>query len=260
MPTLEPHHYRQVAESFGIDAERYDRARPRYPEALIERIVATSPGRNVVDVGCGTGIASRQLQAAGCAVLGVEPDARMAGYARDRGLEVEVSTLEAWNPGGRTFDALTAAQCWHWVDPVAGAAKAADVLRPGGLLAVFWNVDQVPPELAETFTAIYRRVAPDSFAAQVTSNVDPYSAMSGRAADGVRATGTFQDPDQWRFDWEREYSRDEWLDRVPTHGGASQLPPDTLAQVLADTGAAIDAVGGGFTMRFTTIAVTALRS
>ena len=57
--------YRQIAESFGIDPERYDRARPRYPEALVARILAASPGPDILDVGCGTGIAARQFRAQG---------------------------------------------------------------------------------------------------------------------------------------------------------------------------------------------------
>jgi len=80
-PSNEPHHHREIAESFGTDAERYDRARPRYPQAMVDRIVATSPGPDVLDVGCGTGIAARQFQAAGCTVLGVDVDARMAEVA-----------------------------------------------------------------------------------------------------------------------------------------------------------------------------------
>ena len=158
----EAHHARQVAESFGSDAERYDRTRPRYPHALVERIVAASPGPDVLDVGCGTGIVARQFQAAGCRVLGVDPDPRMADFARRKGLEVEVATIETWESSGRTFDAVIAGQAWHWVDPVAGAATAADVLRPGGRLAVFWNVFQPSSDLAEAFSAVYRRVLPDS--------------------------------------------------------------------------------------------------
>jgi 2-polyprenyl-3-methyl-5-hydroxy-6-metoxy-1,4-benzoquinol methylase len=104
----EAHQARQVAESFGSDPERYDRSRPRYPGALVDRIMAASPGPGVLDVGCGTGIAARQFQAAGCRVLGVDPDARMAGLAWRHGLEVEVATFEAWNPNGRVFDAVIA--------------------------------------------------------------------------------------------------------------------------------------------------------
>ncbi|WP_245547159.1 class I SAM-dependent methyltransferase [Nocardia brevicatena] len=109
-PYREPHEHRRMAESFGVDPERYDRARPRYPDALVERIIAAAPGLDVLDVGCGTGIEARQFQAAGCTVLGVDPDARMAEFARRTGIEVEVSTFEAWDPANRMFDAVVAGQ------------------------------------------------------------------------------------------------------------------------------------------------------
>jgi SAM-dependent methyltransferase len=77
---------------------------------MIERIVAASPGLDFLDVGCGTGIEARQFRAAGRRVLGVEPDPRMADFARGTGLEVEVATFEAWQPAGRTFDAVVSAR------------------------------------------------------------------------------------------------------------------------------------------------------
>jgi SAM-dependent methyltransferase len=262
MPTIPPESYqaRDVAESFGADPERYDRARPRYPDAMVERIVAASPGREVVDVGCGTGIAARQFRAAGCTVLGVEPDARMAGRARSHGLAVEVSTFEEWDPAGRTFDAVLAGMAWHWVDPVAGAAKAARVLRPGGRIALFWYVFQAPPDLAEAFSAVYRRALPDSpFANGVMPGLDAYSAFFTKATDGMRQAGGFGEAEQWRFDWDRPYTRDEWLEFVPTSGGFHLFPAAAREELLAGVGAAVDAAGGSFTMRFSAVAVTAAR-
>jgi SAM-dependent methyltransferase len=249
-----------MAESFGIDPERYDRARPGYPDALVARIVAASPGPDVLDVGCGTGIEARQLQAAGCTVLGVEPDARMADFARRTGIEVEVATFETWAPAGRTFDAVVAGTAWHWVDPVAGTAKAAGVLRPGGLLAPFWHVFQPPPEVTDAFAAVYRRVAPDSpvNVAATRSMLDAYQAQFAKVGDAIRDAGGFGEPQQWRFDWERTYTRDEWLDGLPTTGALTTLPPDAIAEVLAEVGAAIDALGGSFTMSYATIAVAAI--
>lgn len=247
-----------------MDAERYDRARPPYPSALVEGVVAASPGPDVLDVGCGTGIEARQFQAAGCTVLGVEPDTRMAEFARRGGLEVEAATFEAWDPAGRSFDAVVAGQAWHWVDPVAGAAKAAQVLRPGGRLAAFWHVFEPPPAVAEALAEVYRRVVPDSplnVGAQLTRPaLDIYQEMLTKAADGIREAGAFGDPERWRFDWQRSYTRDEWLDLLPTTGGLTRLPPDTLAEVLESVGAAIDAIGGGFTMSYATVAVVAART
>jgi SAM-dependent methyltransferase len=250
-----------MAESFGTDAERYDRARPSYPQAMVDRIVATSPGRDVLDVGCGTGIAARQFQAAGCTVLGVDVDARMAELARQRGLDVEVAAFEAWDPAGREFDAVVSGQTWHWVDPAEGAAKAAQVLRPRGRLAVFWNAAQPPPGLAESFVEVYRRVLPDSPAARrsTMSAADGYSAMGATAADGMRGTDAFGEPEEWRFDWQRTYTRDEWLDQLPTSGLHTQLPPAQLQEIVTAIGAAVDSSGGSFTMQYTALVVTALR-
>jgi SAM-dependent methyltransferase len=250
-----------MAESFGVDAARYDRTRPNYPDALVHRIVAASPGLDVLDVGCGTGIAARQFQAAGCTVLGVEPDARMAAFARRTGVETEESTFETWDPVGRRFDAVVAGTAWHWVDPVAGAAKAAQVLRPGGRLAVFGHAFQLPPDMVEAFAVVYQRVAPDSRfdLRPLRQALDAYQGMYARFADGIGEVGGFGDLEQWRFDWEQTYTRDEWLDQMPTHGSLTRLPPDGLAQVLEGVGAAIDAMGGGFTMPYATVAVSAAR-
>jgi SAM-dependent methyltransferase len=259
----EAHRFREVAESFGVDAGRYDRTRPRYPDAMVDRIVAASPGRGVLDVGCGTGIAARQFRAVGCTVLGVEPDPRMAEFARRGGLEVEVATFEAWDPAGRAFDAVVAGQAWHWVDPVAGAAQAARVLRRGGRLAAFWNVFETPPEVARALASALRRVAPDSpFNLPTRPGQAPelYRKNLAKVADGIRATARFGDPEQWRFDWEHSYRRDEWLDQLPTTGALTRLPPDKLADVLDAVGTAIDAIGGGFTMPYTAVVVTATRT
>ncbi|MFC8069508.1 class I SAM-dependent methyltransferase [Streptomyces sp. NPDC057293] len=260
--TVESHEARRMAESFGVDAQRYDQARPDYPAALVTRIVADAPGPDVLDVGCGTGIAARQFQAAGCTVLGVEPDARMADFARARGLRVEVATFEAWQAGDRRFDAVVAAQSWHWVDPLAGAAKAARVLRPGGRLAIFGHVYEPPSEVAEPFAAAYRRAVPASpLGGQPARRpLSLYRAGYAKLADKIRETGRFEDPEQWRFDWEQSYTRDQWLALLPTTGALTQLRPDQLAEVLDAVGGAIDSLGGLFTMRYTTLATTAVRT
>lgn len=257
----EPHLARHVAESFGTGADRYDRARPRYPAALVDAIVAASPGPDLLDVGCGTGIASRQFRAAGCRVLGVDVDARMAEVAERSGIPVELAAFEAWGPAGRSFDAVVAGQAWHWVDPVAGAAKAVAVLRPGGRLAAFWNVFDTPPEMAGPFAAAYRRALPELPVFQrAMPGLAAYAPILEKADDGMRATTGLSEPERWTFDWQRTYTKDEWTDQVPTFGGHDQIPPAKLTQLLDDIGAAIDAVGGTFTMRYTGVVVTAVRS
>ncbi|GAB1516653.1 class I SAM-dependent methyltransferase [Actinophytocola sp. KF-1] len=257
-PAPETHRLRDVAESFGADAERYDRTRPTYPDAMIERIVAAGPGRDLVDVGCGTGIAARQFQAAGARVLGVEIDPRMAEVARRAGIDVEVSPFESWRTAGRTFDIVTAGQTWHWIDPAEGAAKAAEALRPGGLLAVFWNVAVPPADLSARFADVYRRVLPGAPAYDAAKQAGGYTLFLDRAADGIRPTNAFAEPERWRFEWTQPYTKDEWLDQVPTFGGNTRLPRETLAAVLSGMADAID--GDGFTMSYTTLVLAAVRT
>jgi SAM-dependent methyltransferase len=256
-PEREPHQHRAVAEAFGSDAERYNRTRPGYPPALIDRIVTTE-GLEIVDVGSGTGLLARPLRAAGARVLGVDPDARMADFLRRSGIETEVATFEAWAACDRMFDAVVAAQSWHWVDPVAGAAKAALVLRPGGRLAVLWNAFEFPAGMGEAVEAVFRRAMPDSPPERrIAPGPDGYLKLCEKAADGMRQSGAFDEPQTWRYDWSRPYTRDEWLDQVPTFGGFSFFPPATQEWILADLGAIIDSLGGSFTMRFATVVSTA---
>ncbi|MGI5488502.1 hypothetical protein [Microtetraspora malaysiensis] len=90
--------------------------------------------------------------------------------------------------------------------------------------------------------------------------LDLYLAAYATFADKIRETEQFNDPEQWRFDWEQSYTRDQWLDLLPTTGGLTQLRPDQLAEILNAVGSAIDALGGRFTMKYTTLAATAVRA
>jgi SAM-dependent methyltransferase len=271
----EVHEQRQTAESFGAEAERYDRARPSYPAPLVEQIVALSPGREtpdsaagagieLLDVGCGTGIAARLFRDAGCQVLGVDVDSRMADAARESGIECEVAKFEDWDPAGRRFDILTAAQTWHWIDPAAGAAKAASVLCPGGRIALFWNAFEPTPEIRRAFGEVQTQVLPKAPNAWTFegSIADGYARMVATAAAGLDATGSFGAVEEWRFEWDFTYSKQAWLDVLPTFGGlGSRVPAETLRTLLDGYAEVIDAAGGSFVMHYTTVVgTTSLRS
>ncbi|GHJ34563.1 bifunctional 2-polyprenyl-6-hydroxyphenol methylase/3-demethylubiquinol 3-O-methyltransferase UbiG [Streptomyces sp. TS71-3] len=133
---------------FNEIPELYDRVRPGYPDELFGDLAALTgigAGSPVLEVGPGTGQATRSLAALGCTVTAVEPGADMAALARRRtaafrDVGVETSTFEEWDDRGRRFDVLVAASSWHWVDPSIGWRRAHDVLRPGGWMALLGNV------------------------------------------------------------------------------------------------------------------------
>jgi SAM-dependent methyltransferase len=258
---------RDVAEGFGADARRYHRARPSYPAALVEQVAGLIPGteRALLDVGTGTGIAAALFQRAGCAVLGVDPDERMALVAREAGIDVEVARFEDWDPAGRRFGAVVATQAWHWVDMAAGAAKAAEALVPGGRLTVCWNSFMPPAEINEALGAVYRKAMPEVPAmAGGMPGPEGYRQLCDKAAEAIAAVTfgeapAFAEAEHWRFDWARDYTTAEWLDGVPTFGGWGRIAPAKQEQIRTGIGAAIDAFGGRFTMGYATVAVSAAR-
>lgn len=220
-----------------------------------EEMPATDQGEGErADVGVGG-------DAAQFALVGQVGRDRGGGLREDRDASAGLP-VEAWAPAGRMFDAVIAAQSWHWVDPDAGPVKAARVLRPDGRLAIFGHVFEPPAEVAGPFAAAYRRVAPDSpFSGQPARRpLDVYRAGYATVADKIRETRQFGEPEHWRFDWERAYTRDQWLALLPTTGGLTRLAPDQTATILDAVGVATDAPGGRFTMRYTTLATTAVRT
>jgi SAM-dependent methyltransferase len=260
------HRNRAVAESFGDDVDRYDRTRPGYPPGLVDAVLASVSGlsggarRSVLDVGIGTGLSARGFRDAGCDVLGVEVDKRMAARAREHGFEVEVAAFEWWGDQGRRFDAVVSGQTWHWIDPDAGAAAAARVLRPGGRLALFWNAADPPAEIAAGFAEVYRNVEPGlPFTPSTTRAADGYAQILTAVSDPLRRTGRFSEPEQWTATWTTVVSRDQWLDQVPTAGGHSRIPADKLQALLAGMGKIIDDHGGSFPLTYTTVLIGATR-
>lgn len=65
---------------------------------------------------------------------------------------------------------------------------------------------------------------------------------------------------QWRFTRERTYSREKWLDQLPTLGGLTRLPADEMAEVLDSAGTAVDKLGGNATMPCTSVVIASTRS
>ena len=122
---------RERANSFGGAAQNYDTYRPRYPDRLINDVLAPDAHR-VLEAGAGTGIASMQMVERGADVVAVEPDTRMAAVAQAKGIPVELATFEEWDPAGRRFDRVVfAGHSTGWIRPWRCPKSAASSTTVG---------------------------------------------------------------------------------------------------------------------------------
>ncbi len=127
--------------SFGAVAEAYERARPGYPENAVRWLTGEEP-LDVVDLGAGTGKLTRSLVALGHTVVAVEPLPDMIAQLRaavPEATPVE-GGAEAIPLATASADVVTVAQAFHWFDHGPALCEIARVLRPGGRLALVWNV------------------------------------------------------------------------------------------------------------------------
>ncbi|MGO8965932.1 class I SAM-dependent DNA methyltransferase [Mycobacterium sp.] len=221
-PRLNLFSNRQRANSFGGAAQNYDAYRPRYPDQLIDDVLA--PGaRRVLEAGAGTGIASMQMIERGAGLLAVEPDARMAAVAQAKGIPVEIATFEQWDPAGRTFDRVVFAASFHWVDPAVALPKIRGVLDDGGKLALIWNrLRPTNPTRAE-LESIYQDYM-DIGTHRGDGNPDEIVDLLAAAGFTVA---------QRRYPHDLHYSAQQWIDIAFTFSNQLILADDKAAALRA---------------------------
>lgn len=229
---------------FGEVAEDYARERPGYPDALLDDLVALAGGRDALEVGAGTGKATAGMVARGLRVVALEPSPGMAEVGRRvvAGAEFVVSGIEDFQTEAR-FDVVYAAQSWHWVDPVRGFARAHALLRPGGLLALFWNRGQDGTgALRGELDDIYARLAPEL-----------REIHGGRMIEeAIRESDRFTEPEERTYRWSERRSAESYARLLGTHSAHRMLPDARRAALLGAVRAAIDAHGGTIGIEYVT--------
>jgi ubiquinone/menaquinone biosynthesis C-methylase UbiE len=183
--------------AFDPWATDYDRYRPSYPDALFDEIEArlgVPADARVADLGAGTGIATFAMARRGWRLTAVEPGAAMLDQLRQRaehaGLSVEAVEASAEETGlpDAGFDLATAAQAFHWFDKPRAVAEMGRIVRPGGGVALFWNVRRAE---ASPVVAAYERLIERFFG---DAGIGQY-LQHGRAAEEAAIRAAFASSD-----------------------------------------------------------------
>ncbi|AEE46793.1 class I SAM-dependent methyltransferase [Cellulomonas fimi] len=143
------------AASFEHGVAAYQAARPGYPDEVVRWCVPHG-ARDVLDLAAGTGKLTARLVASGYDVVAVEPSDGMRAELERSVPEADArpGSAEATGLPDACVDAVTVAQAWHWFDEAAAASEVARVLRPGGRLAVLWNVRDATTDWVARWTEI----------------------------------------------------------------------------------------------------------
>jgi SAM-dependent methyltransferase len=257
------------ALSFDTVAQSYDEVRPRYPEALFDdllNIAHPRQGGRILEVGAGSGIATRPFAARGFDVVALEPGAELASLAR-RNLAaypnavVHRVSFEKARLATASFEMIVSATAWHWVDPLRGASIAARVLPSGGTLALWWMGFST---LTDPFVAQSREIIRSwvsSPAAAVNGALwmytgtprGPAGSVSSCLAGDVAAHPDFVKIDQRRYVTRLSYDADTYVQLLGTYADFVLLPEPIRSGLYDDIRRLInDQFSGRVTRTFVT--------
>jgi len=239
-------------EGFDGVALLYDGIRPTYPHALFDELFSRLPERpDVIEVGPGTGQATGSLLDHGAYVTAVELGANMAArlrqnFASDR-LHILVATFEEVELAQHAFDAVVSATAFHWVDESARLAKPAELLRPGGWLAIIDTVHVAAASDGGFFERSQRVCAKyeESFESQQLPSPDEVTGFLGAEMNG---SSLFHPPMIFRYRWDQTCSAEGYGNLLRTYSSTQAMSePDREAFIGEITQLILDEFGGNVT-------------
>jgi len=242
-------------ERFTATVEDYRRHRPSYPGGLFDWMLADAelePGDVVVDVGCGTGISSRQLAARGLRVIAIDPNLAMLTAAQEEGGEGitwvhgDGETLPIDEVVEAPVAAILGGQSFHWLDLERALPRFREVLREGGRIIPFWNLRDASKPLMAAYELLLLRHCPEYARVGAEPRAERLMMYPGLVDRRMHSI-----PHHQRFDHDGFFGR-VWSSSYVRHGVTDREAFDAALDELFDRWSreAPDDTGGGGTVTF----------
>lgn len=230
---------------FDAVAAEYHAWRPAYPDALFADLTAAAGGvgGRVLEVGCGTGQATRGLVDNGWEVVALDPGAaliRLAQASMGDRATFHITPFEQFDPAPASFRLVASAQAWHWIDPAIGFVKAAQALEPGGSLAVFGHVPMPPaPAVLALAEPIYAELAPELWG----HLPEAWYLPQGPVRALFDASRQFGPVTHRAYAWTEQVTSHAFVRQLRTRSYYNALGPDRCDRLLARLETALAPLG-----------------
>jgi SAM-dependent methyltransferase len=259
----EPAESRDARLSFDAAVDVYEEIRPTYPEALFDELFALLPSQpEVVEVGPGTGQATRDLLARGAVVKAVEIGPAMARRLRSNlpteRLQVSVGDFETIDLEANSADAVFSASAYHWISPSGQLDRPALILRPGGVVAIVDAIQVESPEDRGFFAAaqpVYERYGQGHVG-------PPTPARKGVEPPILRALA--RDPrfgavDIHRWDWDQTYTASGYRKLMLSYSATNMMDGRDRGGLLDDMESFVNTHYDGHVTRPLVVTLTVAR-
>lgn len=221
-----------LAETFNEDAANYDKWRPTYCQQLFGDIIEYANLKNgqiAVEIGIGTGQATRPFLELGCSVKAIELGKNLAAYSRNKfrdncNLNIVNCSFEDYMCLDASVDIVYSATAFHWIPEAIGYSKIHRMLKDGGALALFWN--RPSPEepggaLDLRIQKIYKKYMPPGIK-QSENDTERYRRIAG----AIGKYG-FRDIEVKLYHGTRSFSADDYVGLLRTYSDHIALNPDS---------------------------------
>jgi len=246
---------------FDEITELYDKVRPEYPRALYEDLFKyVGGGKTALEIGAGTGKATRPFLDAGYDVTAVEIGENMTEFLRCRyqdntNFSAITAAFEDVAPLENNYDLIYAATAFHWVDAKIGGPKAFSLLKSGGTFALF-RYNFIPAdgdELYEEIQDVYKEYGHQPYKRPTKMSITDFSSADGIywgfRCKSLESYG-FSDTVMKFYDFSRVFDADGYIKSLETNSDHRSLPDDKRAALYVGIRSVINRHGGSIKLNY----------